>query len=182
LDLATGTADVAIDLAASGAARRVVGIDPSAEMLAIGRRKLPARYVDSVVQLAQGAAESLPFDDGRFDAVTMAFGIRNVADRPRALAEMVRVTRSGGRLVILELGEPDIGPLAPLARMHVRHVVPRLGGWLSGEDEYRYLAASIAAFPKPPWFAELLRQAGADFVDIRRFALGAANLFTAVVP
>jgi demethylmenaquinone methyltransferase/2-methoxy-6-polyprenyl-1,4-benzoquinol methylase len=110
--------------------------------------------------MALGEAESLPFEDASFDGVTIAFGIRNVADRPRGLGEMRRVTRPGGRVVILELGEPEGGVMSVLARAHVHGIVPAVGGLLSGKREYAYLQASIAAFPKPDAFAAMMKEAG----------------------
>jgi demethylmenaquinone methyltransferase/2-methoxy-6-polyprenyl-1,4-benzoquinol methylase len=95
---------------------------------------------------------------------------------------MARVTKPSGRVAVLELGDPDDGWLAPLARVHVHHVLPRIGGWLSGDDEYRYLARSIAAFPKPDAFAAMLESAGLEVLRIERFVWGGANLFVASRP
>jgi demethylmenaquinone methyltransferase/2-methoxy-6-polyprenyl-1,4-benzoquinol methylase len=176
LDVATGTGDVAVALAAR---HQVVGLDPSAQMLAVADAKVALRGLSERVTLVCGRAEALPFEDGSFDASCIAFGIRNVPDRPRGLAEMARVTKPGGRVVVLELGDPDAGLLAPLARVHVHHVLPRIGGWLSGDDEYRYLARSIAAFPKPAAFGEMLEAAGLSLVSVERFVWGGANLFVA---
>ncbi len=134
------------------------------------------------IELVVGRAEELPFGDDRFAASCVAFGIRNVPDRLQGLREMARVTRRGGRVVVLELGEPQSGRLAPLARLHVHHLVPMLGRLLSRDDAYRYLQASIAAFPPPDEFAELLASAGLEVAQIRPLAWGAANLFVAEVP
>ncbi|RZO66474.1 MAG: bifunctional demethylmenaquinone methyltransferase/2-methoxy-6-polyprenyl-1,4-benzoquinol methylase UbiE [Sandaracinaceae bacterium] len=177
LDLATGTADLAIRIAQTHADAQVVGLDPSVNMLAIGRDKARADAVDGRVKLVEGDAQALPFDDDRFDGVTIAFGIRNVPDRARALAEMARVTRPGGRVAILELSEPRSGLLGPLARFHVHHVVPTLGGLLSGKKEYRYLQQSIAAFPPPETFAELMRSAGLDVLEVIPLTFGVCTLY-----
>ena len=119
----------------------------------------------------------LAFDDGSFDAVTIAFGIRNVPDRARGLAEMARVCRVGGRVAILELGEPKRGVMAPLARFHIRQVVPRLGALLSGSKEYRYLQTSIAAFPPPDEFAELMAANGLKVLEVVPLTFGVCNLY-----
>ena len=177
LDLATGTADLAIRIAQTHTDAQVVGLDPSVNMLAIGRDKARADAVDGRVKLVEGDAQALPFDDDRFDGVTIAFGIRNVPDRARALAEMARVTRPGGRVAILELSEPRSGLLGPLARFHVHHVVPTLGGLLSGKKEYRYLQQSIAAFPPPETFAELMRSAGLDVLEVIPLTFGVCTLY-----
>src|SRR5262249_61870373 len=103
-----------------------------------------------------GDAQKLPFPDATFDGAIVAFGIRNVPDRPLALAEMARVLRPGGRAVILELNEPR----NPLARLHAHRVVPFLGALLSGAAEYPHLQRSIAAFPPPESFAALMAAGG----------------------
>jgi demethylmenaquinone methyltransferase / 2-methoxy-6-polyprenyl-1,4-benzoquinol methylase len=177
LDVATGTADVAIAIARRHPGADVVGLDPSVEMLALGRGKVARRGLADRVTLVEGDAQAIPFADGVFDAACIAFGIRNVSDRPAGLAEMARVTRPGGRVAVLELGMPRRGWLAAMARLHVRHIVPRLGAMLSGSEEYAYLERSIAAFPDPVTFAEQIRQTGLEVLDVRPFALGATTLY-----
>ncbi len=179
LDLATGTADLAILEATTHPGCRVDGVDPSARMLEIGRQKVERADLSRRVTLLQGNAESLPFEAGTFDGVSIAFGIRNVPDRPRALAEMGRVTRQGGRIVILELSEPRGGILGPFARFHVHSVVPWLGGLISGSREYRYLQRSIAAFPPAEEFAATMKDAGLDVLEIRPLTFGVATLYVA---
>lgn len=181
LDLATGTADLALRLARESGVR-VVGLDPSAGMLEVGRRKVAATEHASRVTLVEGDAQRLPFDDDRFAAATMAFGIRNVPDRAAALREIARVVRPGGRVAILELSEPRSGVLGPLARFHVHHVVPFLGALLSGSKEYRYLQRSIAAFPAPEDFAAQMRDAGLVSVEARPMTFGVVCLFVAEAP
>jgi demethylmenaquinone methyltransferase/2-methoxy-6-polyprenyl-1,4-benzoquinol methylase len=109
--------------------------------------------------------------------VCIAFGIRNVPDRARGLREMARVCRPGGRVAILELGEPKKGIMAPLARFHIRQVVPRLGAWISGAKEYRYLQTSIAAFPEPEDFAALMKASGLDVLEVVPLTFGVCNLY-----
>ena len=177
LDLATGTADVAMAIARSCPGCRVVGVDPSLGMLEVGRRKIADAGLAEQVSLQAGDAQALDFEDGSFDGVCIAFGIRNVPDRARALAEMARVTRPGGRVAILELSEPRRGLLAPLARFHIRKLVPRLGALLSGSREYHYLQSSIAAFPPPEEFADLMRAAGLDVLAVTPFSFGVCHLY-----
>lgn len=181
-DLATGTADVALLAASRAPGIRVRGVDPSEQMLAIGRQKVERAGLSERITLERGSAEVLPFEDASVDALSMAFGIRNVPDRPKALAEMRRVLRPGGRVAILELTEPRRGLLSSLARFHVHVVVPRLGAWLSGAREYRYLQSSIAAFPPPDEFARLMQAAGLEQVKVRPLTFGSCCLFTAVAP
>lgn len=175
LDLATGTADVALAVARKYRGARVTGLDPSGGMLGQGRHKLG--QLAQRVTLVQGDAQRLPFETDTFDAACISFGIRNVPDRLLGLKEMARVTRPGGAVSILELGDPRRGLLAPLARLHVRHVVPRMGAWLSGDREYRYLAESVAAFPAPEVFLDLMREAGLSDPRVERMSFDAAHLY-----
>jgi demethylmenaquinone methyltransferase/2-methoxy-6-polyprenyl-1,4-benzoquinol methylase len=177
LDLATGTADVAIAIARAYPGCRVVGVDPSLGMLEVGRRKIADGGLAAQVTLQAGDAQALEFEDDAFDGVCIAFGIRNVPDRARALAEMARVTRPGGRVAILELSEPRRGLLAPLARFHIRRMVPRLGALLSGSREYHYLQRSIAAFPAPDDFADMMRAAGLDVLAVTPLFFGVCQLY-----
>lgn len=183
LDLATGTADVAIMAAQRLPERTVLGVDPSAEMLARGRTKVEAAGLSSRLSLHEGDAQALStVADHSVAMVTMSFGIRNVPDRARALREMVRVLMPSGRVGILELGEPRDGPLSVLSRFHVHTIVPTLGAVLSRDAEYKYLARSIAAFPAPEVFAQLMRDAG--FVDVTTTPLsfGALHLYAGTAP
>lgn len=181
LDVATGTADLAMRLAA-GDGLRVVGLDPSRGMLDVGRAKLGAAGLADRVELVEGDAMQLPFESGRFAGATMAFGIRNVPDRPRALRELRRVCRPGAKVAILELSEPRSGFFGPLARFHVHHVVPALGALLSGSREYRYLQRSIAAFPSPEAFADVIVQSGLAIREVRPMTFGVVCLYVAEVP
>lgn len=179
LDVATGTADIAIAVARRYPEVTVTGLDPSVNMLEVGRGKLET--LAERVELVEGDAQAMPFDDDRFAGACIAFGIRNVPDREQGLREMARVTRPGGHVAVLELGEPYIGPLAPFARFHAYQVVPRIGAWLSGDDEYAYLAKSIQAFPKPDAFAAMMERVGLAVDEVRPFVFGAANLYISTV-
>lgn len=180
LDVATGTGDLALALARATPTATVIGVDPSRGMLAVGEKKVRALGLETRVSLGEGDAQALPYPDASFDAVTIAFGIRNVPDRPRALREMARVLKPGGRLVVLELSEPRRGILGPLARFHVHQVVPRVGALLSGAREYRYLQASIAAFPSPEAFAAMIREAGLVDVSFVSLTFGVAAIHVGV--
>ena len=181
LDVATGTADVALDIAKTFPPAEVVGLDPSRGMLDVGVDKIEAAGLSHRVSLIQGDAQEMPFADDSFDAACISFGIRNVPDRMLGLQEMTRVVRRGGRVVVLELNEPEDGVLAPFARFHVHHVVPRLGALISGAKEYRYLQESIAAFPAPQDFAQMMGDAGLSDVQVIRMSFGAAHLFVGTV-
>jgi len=179
LDIATGTADLALLIAEAEPSAEVVGLDPSIAMLEVGRQKVENRGLSSRITLVEGGAEALPFPDDSFDAVSIAFGIRNVPDRARALAEMARVTRPGGRVAVLELSEPRKGPLASLARFHVHTLVPHVGALLSRAPEYRYLERSIAAFPPVEEFATLMERSGLTRLEVLPLTFGVCHLYVA---
>jgi demethylmenaquinone methyltransferase / 2-methoxy-6-polyprenyl-1,4-benzoquinol methylase len=178
LDHATGTADLAIQIAESQSTVEVLALDPSSEMLRIGRAKVVRAGLEERVELREGDAQSLDgVQSASFDAVTMAFGIRNVQNRALALRELARVTKPGGRIAILELSEPRGGMLGPLARWHVHVVVPWIGGLLSGSREYRYLQQSIANFPAPTEFANLMSASGIQVELVEALTFGVCHLY-----
>jgi demethylmenaquinone methyltransferase/2-methoxy-6-polyprenyl-1,4-benzoquinol methylase len=167
LDACCGTGDLAIACAAEGG--RVTGLDFSERMLERARGK------SSAVEWVSGDLLSLPFADGSFDAATVGFGVRNVPELDRALAELRRVLRVGGRLAILEITRPR-GLLAPFYRLWFDGVVPLLGRVLPGGSAYTYLPASVRRFPGPEELAELVAAAGFSNVRYRLFAGGIVGL------
>jgi demethylmenaquinone methyltransferase / 2-methoxy-6-polyprenyl-1,4-benzoquinol methylase len=177
LDLATGTADLAIMIARLHPHVSIVGVDPSEKMLEVGQKKLEASQLTERIELQVGDAQALKFPDRTFDGLCIAFGIRNVPDRLQGLREMARVTKAGGRVAILELSEPRGGVLGPLARFHVHSVVPTVGALLSGAKEYRYLQKSIAAFPPSNEFEALMREAGLRIVASESLTFGVCHLY-----
>jgi len=179
VDIAAGTGDVAIEIARMHPHARVVAIDPSAKMLAVAAQKLTRRALTDQIELVEGDAQALPLRNCEVDAATIAFGIRNVPDRACALREMARVVRPGGRIAILELAEAKRGLFGRVARFHTRYIVPRLGALLSGAREYRYLQTSVAAFPPPDEFAQLMRECGLTVIDIVGLGFGACTLYVA---
>lgn len=184
LDVCTGTADVAIGAARSprGAAR-VVGVDFSGAMLVHGREKVAARGLTGRVQLVRGDAMALPAADATVDAVTMAFGIRNVQNPDSACRELFRVLKPGGRLAILEFGLPVVPAVRPAYLWYFNHVLPRIGRTVSRhEAAYSYLPQSVGAFPWGGTFAELLIGAGFNNVKSQPLALGIVYLYSARKP
>jgi demethylmenaquinone methyltransferase/2-methoxy-6-polyprenyl-1,4-benzoquinol methylase len=164
LDLATGTGDLALELRRQGALR-VIGADYCAPMLDAAAIKL-SRQNATGISLSVGDALALPFVDASFDCVTSGFLLRNVVDLDQCLREMRRVLRPGGRVVALEITHPRLRPLGALASFHFQHVVPILGRLFGGDAAaYRYLPASLRAFPDADRLAERFRAAG--FVDVR---------------
>jgi demethylmenaquinone methyltransferase/2-methoxy-6-polyprenyl-1,4-benzoquinol methylase len=160
LDLAGGTGDVAIRvMRAAGAGTRVTVVDVNTEMLAVGRKRADELGLD--VDFIEGNAEKLPLPDRAFDAVTIAFGIRNVPRIDAALAECHRVLRIGGHFLCLEFSSVDVPGLDRAYDLYSFNVIPALGGAVTGDREaYRYLVESIRKFPKPEAFADMMRAAG----------------------
>ncbi|MDG1380845.1 MAG: bifunctional demethylmenaquinone methyltransferase/2-methoxy-6-polyprenyl-1,4-benzoquinol methylase UbiE, partial [Flavobacteriales bacterium] len=149
LDVATGTADFAIEAAKKAPHLKVVGVDISAGMLDIGRTKVTKAKQDGRVELVLGDGEQLPFEDGRFDAFTVAFGVRNFENLPAGLKEMNRTMRSGGRGYILEFSKPRMFPMKQLFWLYFRYIMPTLGKWFSKDaSAYTYLPESVKAFPE----------------------------------
>lgn len=179
LDVASGTADLAMAIVRRYPGVAVHGIDASRGMTEIGRRKIEQAGFEDRVRLDTGDAQELPFPDRSFDAATIAFGIRNIPDRERALLEMARVTRPGGRVVVLEAGEPSAGLTGVLARFYIHVVVPFVGGLLAGAEEYRYLERSIRAFPPVAEFVRMMAAAGLEEIETRTLTFGVCNLFLA---
>jgi demethylmenaquinone methyltransferase/2-methoxy-6-polyprenyl-1,4-benzoquinol methylase len=167
LDACCGTGDLA--LAAERAGGRVTGLDFSERMLERARRK------QQTVTWVRGDVLELPFADGEFDAATVGFGVRNVADLERALAELRRVLRAGGRLAILEITQPR-GILRPFYRLWFDGLVPLIGKLLPGGSAYTYLPASVRRFPGPDELAALMDRVGFAEVEYRLFAGGIVAL------
>lgn len=183
LDVCTGTGDLAMTASRHRSRpQAVLGVDFAAEMLALGRGKLEAAGLRTV-QLVQGDACRLPCPTASVDAVTVGFGIRNVVDSAAASAEMFRVLKPGGRLAILEFGEPTLPLLRSLYLWYFRRVLPRVGRMLSKHTEaYAYLPASVSAFLTPDAFALLLRTSGFSEVTVDRLTCGVVYLYVGRKP
>lgn len=176
LDVACGTGMLTRAAAARvGPAGEAIGVDVSEGMLARARRhRSPAGA--AVPSFVNADALALPFADGRFDAVTIGFGLRNMPDYRAALAEMRRVTKQGGRVVVLEIAVPRRGPASLLFRTWFERIVPRLGRLAGGGGAYRYLPTSVVAYPPPEAIAGLMREIGLEPVRWRRLTTGMATL------
>ncbi|MBI5167203.1 MAG: bifunctional demethylmenaquinone methyltransferase/2-methoxy-6-polyprenyl-1,4-benzoquinol methylase UbiE [candidate division NC10 bacterium] len=162
LDVCTGTADVALEIARQFPhAGRVVGVDFCGPMLKLGREKVHMAGLDGKIELQMAPAEALPFKGGTFDATTVAFGIRSVRDLKMGLQEMARVTRQGGRVVVLEFSIPPSTAFRRIYHFYFRRILPLVGGAISGNPEaYTYLPRSVSQFPSPEELRDLMLQAG----------------------
>jgi demethylmenaquinone methyltransferase / 2-methoxy-6-polyprenyl-1,4-benzoquinol methylase len=170
LDLCTGTADLAVATLRRVPRSSVIGVDFSAAMLRLGLVKVRGLGLDGAIRLVRGDATRLPLAAASCDAATIAFGIRNVAEPERALTEIARVLRPGGRLAILEFGQPAIPGIRTLYSWYFRYLLPALGRLVSKHTSaYSYLPASVGAFPPPAEFCEVITRQG--FSDVRAVSL-----------
>lgn len=179
LDVATGTADLAIALARRVPQAQIEGVDIAEAMLGVGRQKLQREGFAQRVNLQCASAMALPFADAHFDAAMVAFGVRNFERLEQGLAEMARVVRPGGRLLVLEFSMPRYVPFRQLYTFYFRRVLPVLGGIVSGHRQaYDYLPSSVLQFPQGEEFVELMRRAGLAQCTATRLTMGVATLYS----
>ena len=180
LDIATGTADVAIAMRKIGP-EKIVGLDLSEGMLEIGREKVSKKGLGNLIQLVKGDSEHLPYSENAFEAVTVAFGVRNFENLLKGLSEMNRVLKPGGKVVILEFSRPRIFPVKQLYDFYFRYFCPWWGRMISKDDSaYRYLYESVNAFPEGESFLEVAKQAGFREIKAERVTFGIVSLYTGV--
>lgn len=179
LDMATGTGDVLLAMHRMNTrVRSGVGMDVSANMLAIGRDKIEDRGLAAAFRMVRADATCIGAADDSFDALTISFGIRNVPDVPAALREFHRVLNPGGRLLILEFSLPANPLFRPVYLLYLRHILPRIGGLLSGDQSaYRYLNQTIETFPYGEAFCSLMLDAGFQSVQAQPLTMGIATLY-----
>lgn len=181
LDVATGTGDFAIAAQKELKPKEMIGIDLSENMLEVGRKKLDAMGLSDVITLQKGDSTKLDFEEGRFDAVTVAFGVRNFASLRNGLSEINRVLRKGGAAAILELSEPT-NPIYKLGyKFYTGCIIPIFARFLSKDMRaYSYLPDSIEAFPEGEEMKRLLMECGFSQVKIKRFTLGTCSFYYAI--
>ena len=178
LDVATGTGDMAIMLTKYLPSSRVTGIDISKGMLERGREKIARLKLEGRVELLEGDSEAIHFPDNHFDAVTVAFGVRNFENLERGLEEMLRVLKPGGRLVILEFSQPRTPGIRHLYELYLRLIAPGVGRMVSSSREaYRYLNDSVRAFPEGEEFVRILDKSGYTNTSLRRLSLGICSIY-----
>ena len=180
LDLATGTADLAIELAKLNPQAHIIGVDFSEKMLEIGKAKIAKQGLDSQIELQWRNAASLPFEDNSFDTVTVAFGVRNFEDLNKGLSEIRRVLKPGGLAFILEFSMPEKFPIKQAYRLYFKHILPKIGKWISKDAHaYSYLPESVESFPKPSDFLRILSDNGLIESSARHLGWGIATLYWA---
>ena len=181
LDVCTGTGDLALAAVARGGdGVSVVGVDFAAEMLKLGLVKVRGAALDKRIRLVRGDAARIPVGDATCDAATIGFGIRNVAAPERALAEIARIVKPGGRLAILEFGQPRIPGIRTLYAWYFRYLLPLVGRLISKhQSAYSYLPASVGTFPPPSEFAKTLAATGFSHVQAVPLTFGIVYLFVA---
>ena len=180
LDLCTGTGDLAIATVHRVQTATVVGVDFAGEMLRLGLAKIRDAALQRQIRLIRGDAARIPLPDGSCDAATIGFGIRNVAEPERALAEIARVLKPGGRLAILEFGQPRIPGVRTLYSWYFRYLLPLVGRLVSKhQSAYSYLPASVGTFPPPAEFCRILSATGFSQVRAVPLTFGIVYLFVA---
>jgi demethylmenaquinone methyltransferase / 2-methoxy-6-polyprenyl-1,4-benzoquinol methylase len=180
LDVATGTGDLAILVGSLASVKEVVGIDNASNMILIAKNKVLQSKFKKKITFRDGDAEAIPFPDESFDAVTVAFGVRNYEDLEKGLTEMRRVLRSGGVMMILEFSHPEVMPWKQLYGFYAKYMIPLIGRLVSRHKEaYTYLPESVSAFPSGENFTNILSKLGLKNVTRRSLTFGIATIYSA---
>lgn len=179
LDIATGTGDLAINLAKTGASK-IVGLDISEGMLSVGRKKIAEKGLSEKIEMVQADSEALPFEDNTFDAITVAFGVRNFENLKKGLSEIFRVLKPGGVFVVLETSVPTKFPFKQGYYFYTRNLLPLIGKLFSKDKvAYSYLSESAAAFPYGKKFNNILTKIGFTNVEHKPQTMGVATIYIA---
>lgn len=180
LDVACGTGDFSIAAYRAGV-RHITGIDISANMVEVGRRKIQELGLEPYIDLQVGDTEQMEFADQTFDVVTVAFGVRNFEHLKIGLKEMWRVLRPGGKVIILEFSMPERFPMKQLYRLYFRYILPMIGGWVSGNKQaYTYLPESVMKFPQGETFLNILKECGFVAPIQKRLSCGITSLYVGI--
>jgi demethylmenaquinone methyltransferase/2-methoxy-6-polyprenyl-1,4-benzoquinol methylase len=179
LDIATGTGDLAINLVQTGA-RKIIGLDISPGMLKVGKKKVLDKHMEKTIEMIEGDSENLPFEDNTFDAVTVAFGVRNFETLEKGLFEIHRVLKPKGTFVVLETSVPTKTPFKQGYHFYTKNILPRIGKLFSKDDSaYAYLSESASVFPHGENFNNILKKIG--FIDVvnKPQTFGVASIYVA---
>lgn len=178
LDVATGTGDFALQ-AMSLKPAKITGIDISEGMLEVGRKKIAARNLQHIIDLKAGDSENIPFPENNFDAVTVAFGVRNFENLEKGLSEIFRVLKPGGKLIVLEFSRPRKFPMKQLYNFYFKHILPRVGRAVSSDKAaYTYLPESVQAFPDGGDFLRVLDKVGFNNTQCKALTFGISSIYS----
>lgn len=178
LDIATGTADLAIMAAKTIKPEKIIGLDISANMLNFGREKIKKVKLDHIIQLEQGDSENLPYEEASFDAVMAAFGVRNFENLEKGLSEMVRVLKPGGTFVVLEFSKPRIFPLKQGFNLYFKYILPVIGKLRSKDNRaYKYLYESVQVFPDYGRFTSIMKRVGCKSAEYKVLSAGICCIY-----
>lgn len=181
LDVATGTGDFAFEAIKILKPQQIIGIDISEGMLEVAKKKILERNLGHIFSVQKGDSEGLPFEDNTFDAITVAFGVRNYENLEKGLADMLRVLKPGGKIVILEFSKPHIFPIKQLYYFYFKYVTPFFGGLFSKDKKaYEYLEESVQAFPDGKNFTVLMEKTGYQYTKHRSLTFGISAIYTGV--
>lgn len=179
LDIATGTGDLAINLVKTGA-EQIIGLDISKGMLEVGKKKVTEKGLDTTIEMVVGDSENLPFDDHTFDAVTVAFGVRNFENLEKGLAEIYRVLKPSGTFVVLETSVPTKSPFKQGYWFYTKNILPLIGKMFSKDrSAYTYLSESAAVFPHGQAFNNILGKIGFIAMENKPQTFGVASIYVA---
>lgn len=177
LDIATGTGDLAIQIAKSTQAQ-ITGFDLSAGMLEVGRKKVTKEKLDDRIEMIQGDAENMPFEDNSFDVITVAFGVRNFENLKKGLDEIYRVLKPGGKFIILEFSQPESFPMKQLYAFYSKNILPKIGKQISkDESAYTYLPDSVKAFPYGEEMKKILKNSNFSKSSDKKLTFGIASIY-----
>jgi demethylmenaquinone methyltransferase/2-methoxy-6-polyprenyl-1,4-benzoquinol methylase len=178
LDVATGTGDFALE-ALSLRPQQIIGIDISEGMLDVGRKKIVERKLNELISLQSGDSENIPFEENKFDAVTVAFGVRNFENLEKGLKEIYRVLKPGGMLVVLEFSKPKMFPLKQLYNFYFKAILPKIGRVVSSDTSaYTYLPESVEVFPDGQDFIRILSGVGFKSTTCKSLTFGISSIYT----
>lgn len=179
LDVATGTGDFAFESIKILKPKKISGVDISEGMLAVAREKIARRNLQDIFEVSMGDSEKLLFEDNQFDAVTVAYGVRNFEHLENGLADMLRVLKPSGKAVILEFSKPKVFPVKQAYNFYFKYITPSIGKLLSKDaSAYSYLPESVAAFPDGTHFTELMEKVGFQNTKWRPLAFGICSIYT----
>lgn len=183
LDVATGTADMAILAAGILKPKKITGIDISTGMLELGRQKVEKEGLENIIQLHTGDSSAINYSENTFDAVMVAFGVRNFENLENGLAEMLRVLKPGGRLIVLEFSKPRVWAIKGLYNLYMKIVAPQVARWFrQNKEAYQYLSKSAKAFPDRHLFTDILKKVGYSDTGFQPLSLGICCIYSGRKP